>query len=251
MTTEMNSCNCVHDDASQPAISAPDQRRRLMLAGMSTLVAGSLSPLTSNAAVPDNAIGGDAALKRLMLGNARYVANKPMQRDFSAGRVARTRTQKPIVAILSCADSRVAPELAFDQGIGDVFVVRVAGNIVNDDGLASLEYAVKFLGVPLVMVLGHSNCGAVDAAIKVLKDNVTLPGHLPGLIDAIKPSVEKAKQANPATDALLPAAIKQNVALNVERIATSAPVLAGMVESKAIKVVGGVYDLATGQVSLV
>lgn len=249
--TTMNSCECSNADLNQPAASAPDQRRRLMLAGMSTLVAGSLSPLTSQAAVPSNDIGGDVALQRLMLGNARYVANQTLQRNFSAGRMARTTTQKPIVAILSCADSRVAPELAFDQGIGDVFVVRVAGNIVNEDGLASLEYAVKFLGVPLVMVMGHSNCGAVDAAIKVIKDNVVLPGHLPKLIDAIKPAVEKAKLDNPAADALLPAAITQNVALNVQRIATSAPLLAGMVESKAIKVVGGIYDLATGRVTLI
>ncbi|MES2943724.1 MAG: carbonic anhydrase [Pseudomonadota bacterium] len=215
---------------------------------MTTLIAGTLSPF-ANAAVPDNAIGGDAALKRLMQGNERYVSNKPVQRDFSAGRVARTKTQKPIVAILSCADSRVAPELAFDQSLGDVFVVRVAGNIVNDDGLASLEYAVSFLGVPLVMVLGHSNCGAVDAAIKVLKENIVLPGHLPGLIDAIKPAVEKARQSSP--EALLPAAIKQNVIHNVERITGSAPVLAGLTQNKTIKVVGGIYDLATGRVSLV
>jgi carbonic anhydrase len=97
-----------------------------------------------------NAIGADAALRRLMEGNACYVANKPAHRDFSAGRAERTKSQYPISAVLSCADSRVAPEFAFDQGPGDLFVVRLAGNFANDDGLASLEYAVKFLGVPLV-----------------------------------------------------------------------------------------------------
>jgi carbonic anhydrase len=110
-----------------------------------------------------NAIGADAALSLLMKGNVRYVANRPTHRDFSAGRAERTKSQYPIAAVLSCSDSRVAPEFAFDQGPGDLFVVRVAGNFANEDGLASFEYAVKFLGVPLVVVLGHSNCGAVDA----------------------------------------------------------------------------------------
>ncbi len=98
--------------------------------------------------------------------------------------------------MLGCANSRVAPELAFDQGPGEVFVVRLAGNFVNDDGLASLEYGVRFLGVPLIMVLGHSNCGAVDATIKVLKDNARLPGHLPELVRSIEPAVEAARKAN-------------------------------------------------------
>src|SRR5437899_1780623 len=128
---------------------------------------------------PPNAIKPADALQRLMEGNVRYAANTPNERDFSSGRAARAQVQYPIAAILSCADSRVAPELAFDQGPGDLFVVRVAGNIVTPDLLASLEYGVEFLGVPLVMVLGHSGCGAVDAAIKVLKTKAVLPGLCP------------------------------------------------------------------------
>src|SRR3712207_3984048 len=108
----------------------------------------------------------------------------------SAGRVARAAVQYPFAAILSCADSRVSPELAFDQGPGELFVVRLAGNFVNDDGLASLEYGTRFLGVPLVMILGHSNCGAVSATIKVLQEGAALPGHLPELVNSIKPAVE-------------------------------------------------------------
>ena len=103
-------------------------------------------------------------------------------------------TQKPIAAVLSCADSRVAPEYVFDQGPGQLFVVRVAGNVLNDDGTASLEYAVKFLGARLVIVLGHGNCGAVKAAIDVVQKGAALPGHLPGLIDLIKPAVMAAEQ---------------------------------------------------------
>ena len=195
-----------------------------------------------------NAIGADAALSRLMKGNVRYVANRPTHRDFSAGRAERTKSQYPIAAVLSCSDSRVAPEFVFDQGPGDLFIVRVAGNFVNEDGLASLEYAVKFLGVPLVIVLGHSNCGAVDAAIKVIEENASLPGHLPGLVQSIKPAVEAAKLKAP--EDLLIAAITENVALNVKRLQTAQPLLASFAQNKRVKVVGGVYDLATGKIGL-
>jgi carbonic anhydrase len=195
-----------------------------------------------------NAIGADAALRRLTQGNARYAANKPTQRDFSAGRAERTRSQYPIAAVLSCSDARVAPEFAFDQGPGDLFVVRLAGNFVNDDALASFEYAIKFLGAPLIMVLGHSNCGAVGAAIKVVDEKAELPGHLPDLVQAIKPAVEAAKARSPSN--LLEAAITENVALNVKRLEISQPLLAGFVQAKQVKIVGGVYDLATGRVSL-
>ena len=124
-----------------------------------------------------------------MDGNARSAASALNERDFSSSRAARVHGQHPSAGLLSGADSRVAPEFAFDQGPGDLFVVRVAGNVVNPDLLASLEYDAHFLGVPLVMALGHTKCGAVDAAIKVLKSKAVLPGHLPELITAIKPAV--------------------------------------------------------------
>jgi carbonic anhydrase len=167
---------------------------------------------------------------------------------MSAGRAERARSQYPIAAVLSWADSRVAPEFAFDQGPGDLFVVRLAGNFANDDGLASLEYAVKFLCVPLVMVLGHSKCGAVSAAIKVVEDNAELPGHLPGLVQSLKPAVEAAKAKSPPD--LLAAAITENVALNVKRLETAQPLLASYAQDKEVRIVGGVYDLANGKISL-
>ena len=175
-------------------------RRALFGGGLAALaLAGSAMSRSawaaSDAAVPG--IPGDEALRRIMAGNARYVGNHPTQRDFSTGRAERLTTQRPIAAVLSCANSRVAPEFAFDEGPGQLFVIRVAGNILDDDGAASLEYAVRFLGVRLAMVLGHRNCGAVDAAIKVVKDGATLPGHLPGLIDAIKPAVLAAAATKP------------------------------------------------------
>jgi carbonic anhydrase len=157
--------------------------------------------------------------------------------------------QYPIATILSCADSRVAPELAFDQGPGDLFVVRVAGNIVNPDLLASLEYGAQFLGVPLIMVLGHTGCGAVDAAIKVLKTKAVLPGHLPELITAIKPAVivaEKTQSGN-----LLDNAVSENVRRQVARLKNSPPVVQKLYVGKKIDIVGGVYDLATGKIALI
>jgi carbonic anhydrase len=198
---------------------------------------------------PPNAIAPAEALKRLMDGNARYAANTPNQRDFSSGRAARVQGQYPIATILSCADSRVAPELTFDQGPGDLFVVRVAGNIVNPDLLASLEYGAQFLGVPLIMVLGHTGCGAVDAAIKVLKTKAVLPGHLPELITAIKPAVILAEKTQ--TGNLLDTAATENVRRQVDRLKSSPPVVEKLYVGKKIDIVGGVYDLATGKIALV
>src|SRR6185437_4490896 len=101
--------------------------------------------------------------------------NTVHMRDFAAGRASRVVTHRPVASLLSCADARVGPEFIFDQEPGQLFVVRVAGNILQEDGLASLEYAAQFVGSPLILVLGHSGCGAVDAAIKVVKDNAALP----------------------------------------------------------------------------
>lgn len=234
---------------------APLSRRRLMLGAASMLAASALPPSPASAAEPasdepaPNAIDPEAALQRLMQGNERYAANAPEQKDYSAGRAARVSAQYPIAAILSCADSRVSPELLFDQGPGDLFVVRLAGNFIDDDGLASLEYAVKFLGVPLLMVLGHSNCGAVAAAIKVVKDGAELPGHLPELIDSIKPAVIAARARHPGD--LLAAAIEENVKLNVKRMHADVPILSEALAAKKVAAVGGIYDLATGKVSLI
>ena len=189
------------------------------------------------------------ALKRLQEGNARYAANTLNERDFTSGRAARVQAQYPFAQILSCADSRVSPELLFDQGPGDLFVMRVAGNIVSPDLLASIEYGVQFLGVPLIMVLGHSQCGAVDAAIKVLKTKAVLPGHLPDLIAGIKPAVIIAERTQ--TGNLLDNAIAENVRRQVSRLKNSPPVVQKAYAGKKIDIVGGVYDLATGKITLV
>jgi carbonic anhydrase len=216
---------------------------------VSTLPGGHARAAEPPSASAPNAIPPAQALKRLMDGNARYAANEPNERDFSAGRAARVESQYPIAAILGCSDSRVSPELLFDQGPGDLFVVRLAGNFLDDDGFASLEYAVKFLGAPLVMVLGHTNCGAVAAAVQVVMERVELPGHLPELIKSIEPAVIAAHGRHPGD--LVAAAIEENVRLNVKRLIDDAPIMADALAEKKLAVSGGIYDLATGKVTLV
>lgn len=241
---------CEQGDVS----SRPGLTRRGLLGAISASVLASSLPLrrasaAGTATSPQNAIIGDAALHRIVEGNARYVANKVHVRDFAADRAARARSQHPIASILSCADSRVGPEFIFDQRPGDLFIVRVAGNILEEEGLASFEYGAHFLGAPLIFVLGHSGCGAVSAAIKVVQDNAELPGHLPGLIDHIKPAVVAAQKTQPTN--LLDAATVENVRQTMQRVSAAKPILAEMVANGAVKVAGGVYDIATGKVTLV
>jgi carbonic anhydrase len=225
-------------------------RRHLMLGAGASVAAAAWSPRSALPAdePPQNAISPDAALERLMQGNARYAANEREQRDCAGRRTGLVSAQFPIAAILNCADSRVAPEVAFDQGQGDLFVVRLAGNFVSDDGLASLEYAVKFLDVPLLMVLGHTNCGAVAAAVKVVTERAKLPGHLPELINSIEPAVIAAHGRHPSD--LVAASIEENVKLNVKRMKDDQPILSEALAAKKIDAVGGIYDLATGKVTL-
>jgi carbonic anhydrase len=229
----------------------PSFSRRDLLAGALTSSAAAAVPILpswaqSPSPPPPNAISPDEALRRLREGNARYAANTSTNKDFSAGRVARASAQYPFASIISCADSRVAPELAFDQGPGDLFVVRVAGNFVNEDGLASLEYGAVVLNVPLIMVLGHTNCGAVNATIKVVQDGTTLPGHLPSLVDAIRPAVVAAQAKRPAD--LLVEATAENVRLTVQRLSGAKPLLSDLVANGKLKVVGAVYGIASGRV---
>ena len=197
---------------------------------------------------PENAITPDAALKRLLDGNARYIAGTTQRYDFRHEREALSGGQNPFAAILSCADSRIAPEFCFDTARGDVFVCRVAGNFATEEITASLEYAVQVLNTPLIMVLGHEACGAIDATIKSIKDGTTLPGHLPSLVHALTPAVN-AVQGQPGD--LLANAIKNNVAMNVDKIKSSTPILQSFVNNDKLHVVGGVYQLKTGKVMLV
>jgi carbonic anhydrase len=227
---------------------ALQSRRQFLGAGLSLLALSALIPLRAfaDAAPPQNAVSPDAALRRLLDGNARYASNKLDAKDFSVGRAARAKAQYPIAAILSCADSRVAPELVFDQGPGDLFVVRVAGNYLSSESLASLEYAVGVLKVPLIMVLGHTECGAIKATISEIKQPAPLPGHIWDIVDAVRPGIDKVVQAG--GDNMLGNAIGANVDYNASRVASAQPVISEAVKQGNVRVVGAVYELATGKV---
>ncbi|MFZ5780032.1 MAG: carbonic anhydrase [Pseudomonadota bacterium] len=223
-------------------------RRLLMRAGAGMLAGAALAG-TAQAQPTRAAETPDAALKLLTEGNERYVSNKLNERDFSAGRAARTQGQRPFAAVLGCADSRVAPELVFDRPPGDLFVVRVAGNFVTTEGLGSLEFGAAVLGTKVIMVLGHTSCGAVNATVEALQKGNNLPGHIAGLVTAMKPGIEPAlKQKG---DDVIHRALIANVRYNVQRLIEAKPILADMVAGGKLKVVGGLYDLATGKVSVV
>jgi carbonic anhydrase len=237
----------------QPQASSQASRRavlRLAAASAFGLALGSAARAKEPKAPPkpQNVLSPDASLERLQKGNQRYVEGISRRHDFKHERDVLVGGQNPYAGILSCADSRIAPEYAFDTGRGDLFVCRVAGNFANDDTVASLEYAVAMLGTPLILVLGHDACGAVDATIKSLKDNTTLPGHLPSLVSALAPAVKEVAQqpGNPLDNA-----IRQNVIDTVAKLKSATPILSAAVEQKKLKVVGGIYRLQDGRVDMV
>ena len=184
-----------------------------------------------------------AALERLKEGNRRFVANATKRRDWSAKVVATASGQFPFAAVLGCMDSRAPIEVVFDQGIGDIFVIRVAGNIVNDDELGSLEYAVK-VGTKLIVVLGHTSCGAVKGAI----DGVQF-GHLTGLLSRIHPAIAAAGCDNSKEAACVTKVAEMNVRQSVREIRAESPFLAKYLDDGSVQLVGALYDVATGKVT--
>ncbi len=213
--------------------------------GLAIASTGRAASLTASDRAPD------AVLARLLEGNKRFMSGQLLHpgrkpEDFAA----LAEGQAPLAAIVACADSRVAPELVFDQGVGDLFVVRVAGNIVSGAGptvKGSIEFAVGELGVRLIMVLGHSQCGAVKAAIKHIDSNDALPGSIGDLIDPIRPAVLAAK-GRPGDK--LENVIRANVEKGVELLKGLDPILSKFARSGELKVVGGSYDLAKGSVEM-
>jgi carbonic anhydrase len=242
---------CIHcGNSDVHSAVTPSRRHILKFATALAASAAVSSPAFAQKKVapkPGNVLSPDAAFDRLMKGNGRYVSGVSKRHDFKHERDVLTTGQNPFAGILSCADSRIAPEYAFDTARGDLFVCRVAGNFLNDDSIASFEYGVQVLNTPLLVVLGHQDCGAMDAAIKSIKDNTTLPGHLPSLVSAMKPAIDAAagKPGNAFDNA-----IRQNVILNVEKMKTATPILSKFVNEKKIRVVGGIYHLDTGRVEI-
>src|SRR6516165_5422576 len=217
---------------------------KLGLAAAMALAPQALMAKSKEPPKPENVLSPDAALERLMQGNARYIDGVSRRHDFKHEREALAGGQNPFASVLSCADSRIAPEYCFDTARGDLFVLRIAGNFASDEMIASLEYGVQVLNSPLILVLGHEGCGAVDSTIKSMKDGTTLPGHLPSLVAAVRPAVE-AVQDQPGD--LLTNAIRRNVAVNVEKLKAAAPMLKAAADDKKIRVVGGIYALKSGR----
>lgn len=228
-----------------------NSRRNFLLTASATLTTPLLTRLPAFAAPAKAAPPADQVLKLMLDGNKRFASGASTHpRRTPADFKPLAAGQSPVACVVACADSRVSPEILFDLGIGELFVVRVAGNYVSGAGptvKGSIEYAVAELGVSLIMVLGHSQCGAVKAAIQHLHDKDSLPGAINDLVEAIKPAVLDA-QHQPG-DAL-ENAIRANVRRSVDRLHGLAPIVAPAVTSGKIKIVGGVYDLATGKVNM-
>ena len=188
----------------------------------------------------------ELALQQLMEGNLRYAqGNASHPHQSLEQRAELVSGQHPFAVILGCSDSRIPPELIFDQGLGDIFVIRTAGEVVDNVSLASIEYAVDHLGVPLVMVLGHDSCGAVTAAVQ----GGEAEGHLGSLMDFIRPAVEQAREAGEGSD-LLNGSIDNNVFNIVEALKSSQPVLSEKVEAGELMILGARYRLDSGLVEI-
>src|SRR5436309_4403633 len=184
------------------------------------------------------------AISKLKEGNGRYTSgNLQHPGQTTERRTELAKTQHPFAGIVCCSDSRVPPEIVFDQGLGDLFIVRVAGNVINDEGLGSIEYTVDHLGTRLILVLGHQRCGAVDAARETIASKGKAPGHIESLVQAIKPAVEATAKDD------LDATIKANVKNVVQALRSSTPILKAEVDSGKIQVIGGYYSLDTGAVT--
>ncbi len=194
-----------------------------------------------------NAITPNMALDILKEGNKRFVNNLKINRNLLQQANDTSDGQHPFAVILSCIDSRTSAELIFDQGLGDVFSVRIAGNIVNDDILGSMEFGCKVAGAKIIVVLGHTKCGAVKGAC----DNVSL-GNLTGLIAKIKPAVdqevETKEKRNSSNSTFVENVAELNVSLSVKNILLKSAIISEMVKNEEITIVGGVHDISTGEV---
>jgi carbonic anhydrase len=213
-----------------------------------TVLCGSAASRILLAADAQSAVTPDEARQLLTAGNERFASGKPERPNSGLDRVRSTgkNGQTPFATILSCADSRVPVETVFDRGVGDLFVVRVAGNVADRDVLASMEYATEHLGTRLIVVMGHTHCGAVKAAV----DNAQLDGNLPALVDQIQPAVQIVRQKHPDSSGkkLLEQSIEENVRVQIEQVAAKSPPLRRMLEKHEIEITGAVYDIETGRV---
>ena len=229
------------------------------MAASLALGAGALTP--AHAAGKTTDLTADQALQRLKDGNRKFMADTPDQtpavkmdnpRLNHERRLEIAQGQTPFAVLVSCSDSRVPPELLFGRGLGELFIVRNAGNTVDTVALGSIEHAVAQLGVPLVLVLGHERCGAVDAALSVVEKNATFPGSIGQMIEPIIPAALQAKNAAPTNadrEQVLDMAVRENVKRTVTRLrSASEPILMDPLKGGKLKIVGARYDLDDGSV---
>jgi carbonic anhydrase len=186
------------------------------------------------------------ALERLKAGNARFIAGTPENEPYGPQVSDFAGEQKPFAVVLACSDSRVPVETLFDQLPGKIFVVRVAGNFLNEDNLGSIEFGVDVLKAKLIVVLGHSRCGAVSAALAYVRDGIEQRGHIQRVIDAVAPAVLAAR-GYPGD--WLENGTVQNVALNVHAVTANSEIIAARVDAGEVRVIGGIYNVNTGWVA--
>lgn len=192
----------------------------------------------------------DEAKKILVDGNQRFVSGKALADDISASKRddLLKHGQHPFVTILTCSDSRVAPEILFDQGMGDIFVVRTAGNVVGPVDIASIEYGVEHLHTPLLVILGHSNCGAVKATVETLANSGEMEGNMGAILVKIRPSVERAIAAGATGEDIFSRSENENVKAVIAELEASSPVIKEMMEGGELTVLAAKYHLDSGEV---
>lgn len=227
------------------------RRAFLRLSGLtaigSTLLACGVGVPQAPPAVEAAVADPNHALERLIEGNQRYMMGKSTDLNESAGRRAEVaQGQKPFATIFSCVDSRVPPELVFDRGLGDLFVIRTAGHVVDDAALGSMQFGVAELAIPLLVVMGHEKCGAIAATIEAVEKKERAPGQIERLVEGITPAVEKV-MGQPGD--LLDNAIRAHVERTVDYLKT-APILTEALSTGKLKVVGARYDLDSGAVDI-
>lgn len=242
--------NCNEVDTSRRNILKGSIASAGALALASTaLLPPSLSYAASLHQVERDAMTPDDVINFLKEGNQRFLENKPAGHDYRAQKKSSKEGQFPAAVILSCIDSRAPAEIILDAGIGDVFNSRVAGNVSNADILGSMEFACAVAGSKVVLVMGHTQCGAVQGAIA----NVEL-GNLTGLLEQIKPSIGKTTYSGERVASnydFVDAVAKTNVSLTIDEIRKNSPILKGLEKSGKIKIVGAMYDISTGEVNFI
>jgi carbonic anhydrase len=233
-------------------MTAIDQSKRAFFRtaglGAAGALAGALAPILgpAQAASKKTDLNPDQALQLLKEGNRNYVTDSPVRRvEGRERRLEIAKGQTPFAVLVSCSDSRVPPELLFGRGLGELFIIRNAGNTVDTAALGSVEYAVAELGVPLIVVMGHQRCGAVDAAVSVVRDNATFPGSIDDMIEPIIPAVLSVRD-KPGD--LLDNAVRANISRIVRRLRESEPILSDPQREGRLKVVGAHYSLEDGSV---